>query len=302
MRANGELSPIPNAEKLVPADTEAMLRELLTDSQWHEFETGDLDFSFTWRKLARIRGNVFRQRGSIAIAMRMMPSEIPSFDQLGLPPVVRDFAKLSRGLVLVTGPTGSGKSTTLAALVDWINVNRAVHVITIEDPIEYVHWHQKAVINQRAVGDDAETFASALRSALREDPDVMLIGEMRDLESIQVALTMAETGHLVFATLHTNDTAQTVDRLIDAFPGDQRTQIRSQLAAVLTAVVYQRMLPRTGWLLMTTQCPGRHIRVTLPAPADADLPTRNRLIYALFGRRSTERAADFFRQQVLPTH
>lgn len=246
IRANGELNPVPDSAKLLPYDTESLLRPLLNDAQWRKFDTEDLDFSFTWRNLARIRGNAYRQRNSVAIALRMMPSEIPSLDELGVPQAVRDLAKLQQGLVLVTGPTGSGKSTTLASLVDWINTNRAIHILTIEDPIEYVHWHKKSAVDQRSVGDDAQTFASALRSALREDPDVLMVGEMRDLESIQFAMTLAETGHLVFGTLHTSSTSATVDRLIDVFPGDQQSQIRAMLASVLTAVIYQRLLPRIG--------------------------------------------------------
>ncbi|MEI8083803.1 MAG: type IV pilus twitching motility protein PilT [Actinomycetes bacterium] len=246
LRADGELRPVSDVTKLTPADTESMLREILTEAQRRKFELNDLDFSFTWRNLARIRGNAFRQRGSVTIALRMMPSSIPSMEDLRLPQALRDTTRLKQGLVLTTGPTGSGKSTTLASLVDWINKNRAVHVLTIEDPIEYVHWHKMAAVNQRAVGEDVATFAQALRSALREDPDVLLVGELRDLESIRSALTLAETGHLVFGTLHTNDTAQTIDRLIDVFPGDQQPQIRSQLAGVITAVVYQRLLPKIG--------------------------------------------------------
>ena len=245
IRSGGALRPVEGAPTMSPADTESLLRSLLSESQWQKYETGgDLDFSFSWRDHARIRGNGFRQRGSVAVALRMMPSEIPDFDQLALPVVVRNLTRLEQGLVLVTGPTGSGKSTTLASMINWINENRAVHILTIEDPIEYVHSHKVAAVNQRAVGEDAESFASALRSALREDPDVLLVGEMRDLESIRFALTLAETGHLVFGTLHTNDTAQTVDRMIDVFPGNQQHQIRAQLAVVLTAVVYQRLLPR----------------------------------------------------------
>lgn len=246
IRVSGKLVQVPDTAKLFPHDTETLLRPLLNEEQWRKFQGGDLDFSFTWRNLARIRGNAFQQRGSIAIALRMMPSVIPSLDKLGVPQSVRDLAKLEQGLVLVTGPTGSGKSTTLASLIDWINSNRAIHVLTIEDPIEYVHWHKEAMVTQRAIGEDAETFASALRSALREDPDVLLVGEMRDLESIQFAMTLAETGHLVFGTLHTSSTSATVDRLIDVFPGDQQQQIRAMLASVITAVVYQRLLPRVG--------------------------------------------------------
>jgi twitching motility protein PilT len=245
IRVDGRLRPAGDMEPLTFKDTEGFARDLLSARQWDEFSAGhELDFSFGWEGHARIRGNAFRQKDCIAIALRMIPREIPSFDALGVPPAIRRFAALEQGLVLVTGPTGAGKSTTLASVVDWINANRAVHVLTIEDPIEYVHDHKQSAISQREVGSDTDSFASALRSALREDPDVLLIGEMRDLESIRSALTLAETGHLVFATLHTNDSVQAVDRMIDVFPGDQQPQIRVQLASTLTGVAYQRLLPR----------------------------------------------------------
>jgi twitching motility protein PilT len=245
VRVGGELRPVPDTKRLDPADTEDLARSVLSEPQQAAFAAGsDIDFSFSWRSTARIRGNAFRQRDTTAVALRIIPRDIPSFDDLGLPPAVRRFANLKQGLVLVTGPTGSGKSTTLASIIDWINTNRAVHVLTIEDPIEYIHDHKQAAVNQREIGADSASFASALRNALREDPDVLLVGEMRDLESIRFALTLAETGHLVFATLHTNDAAQAVDRLIDVFPGDQQPQIRVQTAASLTGVVYQRLIPR----------------------------------------------------------
>jgi twitching motility protein PilT len=204
----------------------------------------EVDFSFNWQGRARFRGNAFVQRGSRSLALRLIPFEIPSFDELGLPETVREFVNLPQGFVLVTGPTGGGKSTTLASIIDCINATRRCHVLTIEDPIEYVHEHKLAAVNQREVGSDTPSFRNALRSALREDPDVLLVGEMRDLESIQTALTIAETGHLVFATLHTNDSAQALDRIVDVFPSDRRTQIQVQLAHVLSGVVYQRLLPR----------------------------------------------------------
>jgi twitching motility protein PilT len=248
IRVDGDLRPVEGVEqRLEPSDTDAALEELLSARQLEAFAEGhELDFSFSWRGHARIRGNAFRQRGAVAVALRMIPRDIPSFEDLGTPPVVQRFAEMRQGLVFVTGPTGSGKSTTLASMIDWINRNRPVHIVTIEDPIEYVHEHGRAAVNQREVGEDTGSFAGALRAALREDPDVILVGEVRDLESIRFCLTLAETGHLVFATLHTNDTSQAMDRLIDVFPGDQQPQIRVQLASTLSGVVYQRLLPRIG--------------------------------------------------------
>ncbi|MDP3972014.1 MAG: PilT/PilU family type 4a pilus ATPase [Candidatus Nanopelagicales bacterium] len=247
IRVRGELQRVPDTPTLKPADTAALAQRLLTTQQQQELDRGrDVDFSVNWQGKARIRGNVFHQRGSVAIALRVMPRRIPTFAELGLPESVSRLASLTRGLVIVGGPTGSGKSTTMAALIDWINENRAVHVLTIEDPIEFLHAHKRGAVNQREIGSDAESFASALRSAVREDPDVLLVGEMRDIESIRVALTLAETGHLVFATLHTNDTAQTVNRLVDVFPTDQQPQIRLQLSSAVTAIVHQRLLPRIG--------------------------------------------------------
>ena len=247
VRVHGDLSAVPGTPVLTGDDTEALLGELLTEEQadtWrvkHEY-----DFSFSWREEARIRGNAFTQRGTTVLALRMIPRRIPSMADLGLPPVLGHFASRHQGLVLVTGPTGSGKSTTLAAVIDRINRERACHILTVEDPIEYVHEHRRSAVNQREVGTDTASFPTALRSALREDPDVLLVGEMRDLESIRFALTIAETGHLVFATLHTNDTAQSLARMIDVFPAGQQEQIRVQLAAALTGIVYQRLLPRVG--------------------------------------------------------
>ena len=245
VRVENELVPLHLETELTAGDTKALADAFLAVSGHPALgDRNEVDFSFSWRDLARIRGNAFRQRGTVGLALRMIPQAIPGFDDLGLPEAARNLARLSQGMILVTGPTGSGKSTTLAAFVDWINTHRAVHVLTIEDPIEYVHQHKRSAVNQREVGPDTDSFASALRSALREDPDVLLVGEMRDLESIQFALTLAETGHLVFATLHTNDSAQAIDRLVDVFPAERQTQIRVQLANALTAVVYQRLLPR----------------------------------------------------------
>ncbi len=247
IRVDGALRTLSEHEQLTSVDTAKMVDALLSERQREQFAgSSDIDFSFSWQGKARIRGNAFRQQDTVAVALRLIPRFIPSFDQLGLPLAVRNLSAIKQGLVLITGPTGAGKSTTLAAMIDWINVHRSVHVLTIEDPIEYVHYHNKSAVNQREVGTDTESFASALRAALREDPDVLLVGEMRDLESIRFALTLAETGHLVLATLHTNDSAQAVDRLIDVFPGEQQPQIRIQLASTLTGIVYQRLVPRIG--------------------------------------------------------
>jgi twitching motility protein PilT len=246
-RVHGELAAVAGQPVLGSADTDQLLAELLSPAQTsargsdHEF-----DFSFSWRTNARIRGNAFVQKGSTAVALRMVPSQVPTMEQLGLPAALHGFTRAHQGLVLVTGPTGSGKSTTLAAIVNQINTDRACHILTIEDPIEYVHEHRRAAVNQREVGSDPASFPDALRAALREDPDVLLVGEMRDLESIRFALTIAETGHLVFATLHTNDTAQALARIVDVFPAEQQAQIRVQLAAALSGIVYQRLIPRIG--------------------------------------------------------
>lgn len=247
LRVDGTLAPVPSTSALTAADTDALLAEILSPEQHGVWESAhEFDFSFSWREHARIRGNAFTQRGLTAVALRMIPRSVPTPDQLGLPLMLRDLAMKHQGLILMTGPTGSGKSTTLASLIDLINTNRGCHIITVEDPIEYVHDHKMAAVNQREVGTDTGSFGNALRSVLREDPDVLLVGEMRDLESIQFALTVAETGHLVFATLHTNDTAQSLGRMIDVFPAEQQAQIRVQLAAALSCVVYQRLVPRIG--------------------------------------------------------
>ncbi len=247
IRVHGELFPIVDDPILTPADTEHLLAELLDDDRLASFADGhEHDFSFSWQDLGRVRGNAFRQQGAVAIALRLIPREVPTMSGLGLPPVLFDLIKQHQGLILFTGPTGSGKSTSLAAMINQLNHDRACHIITIEDPIEYVHVHQRSLVNQREVGTDTPSFAQALRAVLREDPDVLLVGEMRDLESIRFALTIAETGHLVLATLHTNDTAQSLARIVDVFPGDQQAQIRTQLAAALSGIVYQRLIPRTG--------------------------------------------------------
>jgi twitching motility protein PilT len=246
MRLDGAIVPL-GTDTLRPEDTNRTVRGVLAGELWDSFVTErEIDFSFNWEGTARFRANAYHQRGSVALSLRLIPYRIPSFEDLGLPPVLRSWVDLPQGLVLVTGPTGSGKSTTLAAMIDEINRTRRCHVITIEDPIEYVHRHQAAAISQREVGLDTDSFDRALRSALREDPDVLLVGEMRDPETIQTALTIAETGHLVFATLHTNDAGQAIDRIVDVFPGDKQAQIRVQLAGSLTGIVSQRLLPRIG--------------------------------------------------------
>jgi twitching motility protein PilT len=244
VRVDGELVRIPNAPVLSPDMAETLVRSLMTDDQRSEFEREwELDFSFGRRGLGRYRVGAFRERGDASAVLRRIPDTPLQLDELGLPRVVGNFAAFKQGLVLVTGPSGAGKTTTLTAIIDKINRERNVHVITVEDPIEFVHVPRRAMIQQREVGKDTTAFARALRSALREDPDVLLIGEMRDLETIAAAVSAAETGHLVFATLHTNSAAQSIDRMIDAFPPHQQTQIRLQLAASLQAVVSQRLLP-----------------------------------------------------------
>jgi twitching motility protein PilT len=246
MRLDGEIVPL-DERPLRPEDTARIVRGLLAGELWDTLVAErELDFSFDWEDRARFRGNAYHQRGTVALSLRSIPYQIPGFHDLSLPSVLSSWCDLPQGLVLVTGPTGSGKSTTLAAMTDAVNQRRACHIITIEDPIEYVHRHKKAAISQREIGPDTESFARALRSALREDPDVLLVGEMRDPETIQTALTIAETGHLVFATLHTNDAGQAVDRIVGVFPGEKQSQIRVQLAGSLTGIVSQRLLPRIG--------------------------------------------------------
>ena len=247
LRIDGDIVPIPDREPLSPAETSVVIRELLGAELVALFERQkQVDFAFSWREQARMRGNAFMQKGTAALALRMLTLQIPTMQELNLPPTVQAWADLPRGLVLVTGPTGSGKSTTLASMLDHINTHHARHIVTIEDPIEYYHFHKRGAVNQREVGPDTNSFADGLRAVLREDPDVLLIGEMRDPESIQAALTIAETGHLVFATLHTNDTAQTFDRIVDVFPADRQPQIRLQLAHTLAGVLHQMLVPRIG--------------------------------------------------------
>ncbi|MFN8028525.1 MAG: type IV pilus twitching motility protein PilT [Acidimicrobiia bacterium] len=246
LRVDGALTPI-DGEPFHAEQLDALVEKVLGDELTRRFRTDlEVDFSFGWGEAARFRANAFHQRGSAALSLRLIPRQIPAFDDVMLPEAARKLVELPQGLVLVTGPTGSGKSTTLASMIDAINQTRACHILTIEDPIEYVYEHGKSAVNQRELGADTLSFDRALRSALREDPDVLLVGEMRDTETIATTLTIAETGHLVFATLHTNDAAQTLDRIVDVFPSDQQSQIRVQLAGSLQAIVSQRLVPRRG--------------------------------------------------------
>ncbi|MCP3980415.1 MAG: type IV pilus twitching motility protein PilT [bacterium] len=246
IRVDGKMVPL-QAPPMTPAETKALVYSVLTDSQKQRFEeTLELDFSFGVKGLARFRANIFFQRGAVAGAFRTIPWEIMDFNELGLPEVVSNLCDKPRGLILVTGPTGSGKSTTLAAMLDKINNERHEHIVTIEDPIEYLHGHKKCLVNQRELHADTRSFPLALRSALRQDPDIVLIGEMRDLETIESALRIAETGHLTFATLHTNSAAQTINRIVDVFPPHQQSQIRAQLSLVLEGIMCQGLLPRAN--------------------------------------------------------
>ena len=244
IRLHGKLTPITQFEPLSPTDTQRLAYSVLNEGQKQKFEEdNELDLSFGIHGLARFRCNVYRQRGAVACAVRVIPVKIRGFDELGLPPIVEQLADRPKGLILVTGPTGSGKSTTLAAMVDKINSERAEHIVTIEDPIEFVHQHKKCMVNQREVFSDTHSFKNALKSILRQDPDVVLVGEMRDLETVSAALTIAETGHLTLGTLHTNSCAQTINRIIDVFPTSQQDQVRTQLSLVLEGVLSQQLIP-----------------------------------------------------------
>ncbi len=246
IRVDGTLHPM-DISCLTPADTKRLAYSVLTDTQKHSFEEKwEIDFSFGIKDLCRFRGNVFTQRGAVGAVFRVIPFEIKSFETLGLPTVIQKLCDKPRGLILVTGPTGSGKSTTLAAMIDKINRDRHEHILTIEDPIEFIHSHRNCIVNQREVGSDTHSFADALRVALREDPDVVLIGEMRDLETVESALRIAETGHLTLATLHTNSAATTITRIVDVFPSNQQPQIRAQLSMVLEGILCQSLIPRAN--------------------------------------------------------
>ena len=278
---HGKLRRLPG-EALTPAETKLVVYSVLTDGQKKRFEESqELDFSFGLRGLARFRCNVFSQRGSVAAVYRLIPEKIRTFAELGLPPVLANLAERPRGLVLVTGPTGSGKSTTLAAMLDKINSERSDHILTIEDPIEYIHPHKGCLVNQREVHADTGSFSSALRAALREDPDIVLIGEMRDLETVEAALKIAETGHLTFATLHTNSAAQTINRIIDVFPANQQAQVRTQLSLVLEGIVCQSLLPRADGKGRVVS-----LEIMVPTPAIRNL-IRDDKIHQIYGAMQT---------------
>ena len=281
VRVHGHLERLPLAE-LGPAETKQLVYSVLTDAQKKRYEeTLELDFSFGIKGLARFRCNVFSQRGATGAVYRLIPEKIRTFADLGLPSVIASLAERPRGLVLVTGPTGSGKSTTLAAIIDKINIERRDHILTIEDPIEYIHQHKGCVVNQREVHSDTNSFSNALRAALREDPDVVLIGEMRDLETVESALKIAETGHLTFATLHTNSAAQTINRIIDIFPAAQQSQIRTQLSLVLEGIVCQALLPKA-------EGGGRvaSLEILIPTPAIRNL-IRDDKVHQIYGAMQT---------------
>jgi twitching motility protein PilT len=284
VRIDGRLIPLDHPQ-LTPADTKALVYSILTDAQKHKFEeNNELDLSFGIKGLSRFRANIFMQRGAVAGAFRTIPFQIRTFQELGLPEIVNDLVKKPRGLILVTGPTGSGKSTTLASMVDRINSERHDHIITIEDPIEYLHNHKKSLINQREVNADTVSFKAALRYVLRQDPDVVLIGEMRDLETIEAALTVSETGHLTLATLHTNSAVQTINRIIDVFPPHQQEQIRVQLSFVLEGILAQQLIPRK-----TGQGRVLSIELLVPNPAIRNL-IREDKIHQIYSMMQTGQA------------
>jgi len=285
LRINGKLVPINNHPSLTPTDTKALCYSILTDAQKHRFEeNNELDLSFGIKGLSRFRANIFMQRGAVAGAFRTIPFKIKTFKDLGLPEILNELVKKPRGLILVTGPTGSGKTTTLAAMIDRINSEREEHIITIEDPIEYLHSHKKCLVNQREVSADTSSFKAALKYILRQDPDVVLIGEMRDLETIEAALRVSETGHLTLATLHTNSAVQTINRIIDVFPPHQQEQVRVQLSFVLEGIVAQQLIPRKdgrGRVLA--------VEILVPNPAIRNLIREDKL-HQIYGMMQAGRA------------
>jgi len=279
VRTRGRLSPMEGYPVLTPTETREVVYSILSNAQRQKLENNwQLDFAYQIPGAARFRVNAYFQRGALGAAFRLIPFEIVPLDQLGLPPIVADFATKPRGLVLVTGPTGSGKSTTLASVIDVINASREEHIMTIEDPIEFLHKHKKCIVNQRELGSDATSFADALRAALRQDPDVILVGEMRDLETIGTAITAAETGHLVFATLHTQDTPQTIDRIIDVFPSGQQGQIRAQLAVSLQGIMTQTLLPTADG---AGRCVATEVLVPTPAVRNLIREAKSHQIYSV---------------------
>jgi twitching motility protein PilT len=279
LRVRGRLAPMEGYPVLTPSDTREIIYSILSNAQRQKLENNwQLDLAYQIPGVARFRVNAYFQRASLGAAFRLIPFEIVALDKLGLPPVVAEFAKKPRGLVLVTGPTGSGKSTTLASLIDVINTTREQHIMTIEDPIEFLHRHKKCIVNQRELGADAQSFALGLKAALRQDPDVILVGEMRDLETIGTAITAAETGHLVFATLHTQDTPQTVDRIIDVFPPGQQGQIRAQLSVALQGIMTQTLLPTADG---SGRCVATEVLVPTPAVRNLIRESKSHQIYSV---------------------
>jgi twitching motility protein PilT len=296
VRVDGHLRPCEGMRTLTSADTKSLAYSVLTDAQKHRFEENlELDFSFGVRGLSRFRANLFNQRGAVGAVFRAIPYEIKSFDELGLPPVVSHLCDRPRGLILVTGPTGSGKSTTLAAMLDKVNRERHEHIVTIEDPIEFLHSHKSCIVNQREVGADTRGFAEALRTALRQDPDVVLVGEMRDLETIESALRIAETGHLTFATLHTNSAASTINRIIDVFPSAQQAQIRAQLSLVLEGILCQSLIPRADG-----RGRGMALEILVPNPAIRNLIREDKVhqIYSMMQTGQGKHGMQTFNQSL----